>query len=123
VIGLISILAGLLLGPVGRALKRARAMQWAEDASRLLDSTVEQLRTHFQGQTDFPLVTVEMLEAREILDPSRVRFLKDRRVTYQPFSGDDPDDKIVILVLIEPGFLTDAGTLVATKARITKPPE
>jgi hypothetical protein len=48
-------------------------------------------------------------------------FLRDRRVTFFPFAGSDPDDKIVILVRLESGFLTEAGTLTDTKGAITKP--
>ena len=120
-IAIIGILAGLLLGPVARALKRARAMQWAEDAGARLESTVQQLQKHFRGLDDFPLVTLDQLENQGMLGPYEIRFLKDRRVTFHPFAGSDPDDQVVILVRIEPGFLTEAGVLIETKERITKP--
>jgi prepilin-type N-terminal cleavage/methylation domain-containing protein len=123
VIALITILAGLLLGPVSRALRRARAMKWGHEAPLLLDSTVSQLKKHFQGKTGFPPVTLRALETAGLLEPSQVRFLKDRRVTYVPFAGDDPDEQIVILARLERGFLTEPGELTATKGDITKPPQ
>jgi prepilin-type N-terminal cleavage/methylation domain-containing protein len=121
-IAIIAILAGLLLGPVARALQRARAMQWAQDAEIHLEATVQQLGTHFQGKLDFPLVTLSQIEAQMLVSPSELRFLKDRRVTFHPFAGTDPDDQVVVQVRIEAGFLTEAGRLVAIKERITKPP-
>ena len=121
VIALIAILASLLLGPVSRAMHRAIAMQWAQDADLLLESTVKELRKHFQGQVGFPAVTLAFLETNRLLDARQLGFLKDRRVTFSPFAGADPDELVVILVRIDPGFLTDRGSLTATKGRITKP--
>ena len=123
VIALITILAGLLLGPVSRALRRARAMKWGNEAPVLLDSTVSQLKKHFQGKTGFPPVTLKALETADLLEPSQLRFLKDRRVTYYPFAGNNPDGQIVIEVRLERGFLVEAGWLTATKGDITKLPE
>jgi prepilin-type N-terminal cleavage/methylation domain-containing protein len=122
VIALITILAGLLLGPVSQALRRARAMKWGYEAPALLESTVSQLRKHFQGKKDFPPVTLASLETGSLLDPSQLRFLKDRRVTFVPFAGADPDEQVVIEVRLGSGFLVEAGQLTATKGEITKPP-
>ncbi len=121
VMTIIAILASLLLGPVNRALHRARAMRWAQGAELLLESTVQELHRHFQGQQDFPPVTLTFLETSGLLEPRLIGFLKDRRVTYTPFAGTDPDDLVVIRVRIEAGFLTERGSLTATKGRITKP--
>ena len=127
VIGIITVLAGLLLGPVARAMHRAQAMKWAESAQVQLQAIVHQLRAHFRGRQDFPSVTLEQLEAGHLLDSSMLSFLKDRRVSFIPFSGSDPDDQVVILVKIESGFLTkfftDTGFLTETKGSLTKPPE
>lgn len=120
VMGIITVLAGLLLGPLGRALRRARAMQWAQDSQEELHRTVQELRAHFRGMRDFPTITLEVIAAGHLLEPSQLCFLKDRRVTFFPFAGADPDDKVVILVKIEPGFLTEAGFLTETKGAITK---
>jgi prepilin-type N-terminal cleavage/methylation domain-containing protein len=122
VIALITILAGLLLGPVSQALRRARAMKWGYEAPALLESTVSQLRKHFQGKKDFPPVTLASLETGSLLEPSQLRFLKDRRVTFVPFAGADPDEQVVIEVRLGSGFLVEAGQLTATKGEITKPP-
>lgn len=123
VILLITILAGLLLGPVSRALRRARAMKWGQEAPILLQGTVDQLRSRFQGKTDFPKVTLVSLEAGGLLDSTSLTFLKDRRVTFLPFAGADPDPQVVIEVKLESGFLVEAGRLTATKGEITRSPE
>jgi hypothetical protein len=122
VFALITILASLLLGPVSHALRRARAMKWAEDAEHLLHTTVTKLRTHFAGQQGFPEITLAFLETSGILDAQHVRFLKDRRVVFTPFAGGDSEEKVVIWVKLESGFLTTAGSLTTTKGEITKPP-
>ncbi len=123
VIALITILAGLLLGPVNRALRRARAMEWGQDAPVLLQAVVTRLQKHFQGRKDFPPVTLAALEGGGLLEPSQLQFLKDRRVTFTPFAGTDPDEQVVIHVRLERGFLTEAGWLTASKGDITKPRE
>ena len=123
VMGLITILAGILLGPVSRVMRKARAMEWGDQAPRLLNSTVQRLRTQFQGKKDFPVVTLAALEEGGLLDPSHQRFLRDRRVTFYPFAGSDPDAAVVVLVRIESGFLTEAGQLAATKGEIARPAE
>jgi hypothetical protein len=88
-----------------------------------LRTTVRQLRTHFQGKQTFPLVTLQDIETRGLLGPFQLDFLKDRRVTFIPFAGSDPDEQVVISVQLEKGFLTDGGVLTETKGRITKLPE
>lgn len=123
VMAIITVLASLLLGPACRVLQRVRADQWSEDASTLLRSTVSQLNQHFQGERQFPLVTLERIEAKRLFGPTELRFLKDRRVTFIPFDGSDPDDKIVIRVQLRSGFLTDGGQLTESKEAITRMPD
>jgi hypothetical protein len=120
VIALIAILAGLLLGPVSRAMHRAWAMQWGQDAPVRFDAVVTRLQRCFQGRTDFPPVTLAALEAGGVLEPSQLRFLRDRRVTFTPFAGSDPDEQVVIRVRVDRGFLTEPDTLTATKGDLTR---
>jgi prepilin-type N-terminal cleavage/methylation domain-containing protein len=122
VMAIIMVLAALLLGPASRALQKARAMRWANEADAQLNLTVEQLQRHYQGKPSFPLVTLPDLEVRGLLGPVQIEFLKDSRVTFTPFCSADPDDKIVINVQLEKGFITNPGVLVATKGWITKVP-
>ena len=121
VMAIITVLVALLMGPASRALQKARAMRWANDAEVQLDLTVEQLQRHYQGKPSFPPVTLADLEARGLLGPVQIEFLKDPRVTFTPFSSADPDEKIVICVQLQKGFLTGGGVLTATKGWISKP--
>lgn len=121
VIAIISVLMGLLMGPLCKAMRRARALQWNNQAEVQFYGTVAQLRNHFQGKAKFPEVTLQQFETNNILNPAQIEFLKDPNVTFSSFSGTDPDDKVVIRVQLKRGFLSDGGALAETKGRITKP--
>jgi prepilin-type N-terminal cleavage/methylation domain-containing protein len=123
VIGIIAVLMGLLFGPLGRVMKKATAMQWAQDSQVQLDRITTRLQSRFQGKTNFPIVTLELMESQAWFEPPQLQLLKDRRVTFTPFAGSDPNGKIIIQVKIEAGFLTDADVLTVTKEDITKIPQ
>jgi prepilin-type N-terminal cleavage/methylation domain-containing protein len=123
VMGIIAVLMGLLFGPLGRVMKQATAMQWAQDSQVQLGHIVSRLQSRFQGKTNFPSITLEFIESQAWLEPLQLQFLKDRRVTFTPFAGSDPDDKVLIQVKIEAGFLTEADFLTVTKEDITKIPQ
>jgi len=123
VIVIIALLAGLILGPASRMLHRMRADKWENQSAVQLDAIVEQLRRQFQGKSDFPPVTLERLEREKLLNPYQMAFLKDSRVTFFSFSGTDPDDKVVIRVDLERGYLSQAGFRTECKKRITARPE
>ena len=57
------------------------------------------------------------------LDSSLLRFLKDRRVTFFPFAGADPDEQVVIDVRLARGLLVEGGHLTATQGEMTQPPK
>jgi hypothetical protein len=67
-------------------------------------------------------MTLETLEADGTLHPGQIRFLKDRRVTFAPFSGASPGSLVIVSVRIDAGFLTDAGTRTLQKEEITRVP-
>ena len=123
VIAIILVLAGLVLGPAARALHRVRADKWGEDSAVRLQTTVKQLQKHFQGKRDFAPVTLERIETEHLVGPAELDFLKDRRVTFIPFDGSDPDEKVVIRVELERGYLTESGLQTETKGAITSLPE
>jgi prepilin-type N-terminal cleavage/methylation domain-containing protein len=123
VIGIIVVLATMLLGPAGRILRRVLADQWSENAEMLLRATVQQLNQHFGGDSTFGLITLDRIESEGLLKPNELQFLKDPRVTFIPFSGTDPDEKIVISVQLKRGFWTDAGVLSEAKQAITHVPQ
>ena len=120
VIAIIAVLAGLLLGPVSRALGKARAMQWADFAGNQIEAVADRLQKFVGGRTDFPPLTFGQLEATEIFGPPQLRFLHDSRVTLSQFQGSDDDGKIIIQVRLDSGFLTSMGELTLTKGRVSK---
>ena len=122
VVGIIGILAGLLLVPAGRILSRMRAGKWANDASQQVQVIQEKLHAVLAGQTQFQSLTLNALESAGWITQSQVRFLRDRRVRFTPFSGADPEDLPVIWVDLPAGFLSDASHLVVTKGDLTRPP-
>ena len=116
-------LATLALPPALRALQRVRADQWSNRAMTDLMLTVEQLGAHFSGRSDFPEVTLEVIESMQLLAPAQLRFLQDSRVTFIPFAGADPDRKVVIEVRSQKGFLPGSGGVAVTKGAITRSPD
>jgi prepilin-type N-terminal cleavage/methylation domain-containing protein len=122
VMAIIVVLASLLLGPASRILGRVLADKWYDEASNRLSETVNQLNQHFQGLDRFPLVTIDTIEAQGLLKPAELSFLKDPRVTFVPFTGSDPDDKIVIHVQLKRGFWTESSELTERKEAITRVP-
>ena len=120
--GIILVLASLLFGPVTRVLGRVLADQWSDQASNLLGRTVHHLNQYFQGMDSFPPVTLDFIEAKGLLKPDELRFLKDQRVTFIPFACSDPDSQVVIVVQLKHGFWTDAGELTERKQAITRVP-
>ncbi len=123
VIAIILVLAGLFLGPASRVLQRVRADQWADQAEVHLQATVKQLQKHCRARPDFPPLTLDRLQSERLLGSAELAFLKDSRVTFVPFGGSDPDEKVVIRVELRKGYLTEAGVLAETKGEIARLPE
>jgi prepilin-type N-terminal cleavage/methylation domain-containing protein len=121
VIAIIAVLASLLLGASARVLKRIRADEWGDKSSFQFGLVQEKLRKRFAGREDFPAVTLEQLEAEGVLQPTQVRFLRDKRVAFVPFSGAEPSNFVVVALRIERGFFTDAETRVLTKGEVVAP--
>ncbi len=97
-VAIILLLAALLLGPASHVLRKVRADQWADQCEARLPDAVAQLRKHLEGQPSFGLVTLERIETNHWVGPLEAQFLRDRRVTFTPFTDSDPDDKIVVCV-------------------------
>lgn len=122
-IAIILVLAGLVLGPASRVLRKVRADQWGERSSTRLHDAVEQLRKHLAGQSAFGIVTLERIETSRWVGPLEADFLRDRRVTFIPFADSDPDEKVVIRVQVDRGYWTDAEVRTLRKADLTSPPQ
>jgi type II secretory pathway pseudopilin PulG len=118
VIGIIALLATLLLGPVGRALRNARNLQWADQAGSHAHAVIQQLRNFIGEHQDFPPLTLEALETLNVFPSAEKPFLHDKRVTFIPVAGKDPDEKVFLSVRLESGFLTPAGSMDYTRGEL-----
>ncbi len=123
VMAIIAVLATMLLGPAGRALGKARALQWNNRAEALTGEISDRLRAVFAGQKEFRRVTLAELERDGVIFKSQAGFLRDSRVTFTPFAGNDPDDLVVIVVRLKPGFLGGGGILTVSKDDVTHEPK
>lgn len=119
-VAIIGVLATMLLGPAGRALAKARAMQWNNRAVSLTGEIADRLYGLFVGQTAFNRVTLADLERDGLVTTTQARFLKEDRVRFSPFSGSDPDELAVIEVMLKQGFLESGGLIQVTKGQITR---
>jgi prepilin-type N-terminal cleavage/methylation domain-containing protein len=119
-VAIIAVLATLLLGPAGRALGKARAMQWNDRAHSLTSEITDRLYGVFVGQKEFPRVTLADLEKDGLVTAAQAKFLRDDRVRFTPFAGSDPDDLPVIQVTFKPAFLDPGGTVQVTKGDLTR---
>ena len=117
---IIAVLATMLLGPAGRAMSKARGMQWNNRAVATTAQITDRLRAMFAGQKAFRRITLEDLERDRVLPASDIGFLRDARVTFMPFAGDDPDGQPVIAVRLKPAFLGGGGDIVVTKGDLTR---
>jgi prepilin-type N-terminal cleavage/methylation domain-containing protein len=119
-VAIIAVLATLLLGPAGRALGKARAMQWNDRAHALTGEITDRLHGVFVGQKEFQRVTLADLERDGLVTTAQARFLRDDRVRFTAFAGSDPDELPVIQVTFKPAFLDPGGTVQVTKGDLTR---
>ncbi len=122
-ITIIMILAGLVLGPATRVLRKLRADQGRDRVSARLQDSVEQLRRHLVGQPAFGVVTLERVVNNRWVGVLESDFLRDSRVTFIPFADSDPDSKVVIQVRLERGYWCNAEIQTRTKADLTHEPQ
>ena len=119
--GIVAVLAGMWLGPAARILGKARAMQWADQATRHTGAIRQQLHKVLVGQKQFSRLTIEAMESSGWISAAQGRFLRDRRVHFTPFSGTDAEELPVIVVDIQSGLLTSSETLAIKKGELTSP--
>ncbi len=122
-IAIILVLAGLVLGPACRVLKKVRADQWENETQARLDDAVLQIRKHLEGQPAFGVVTLDRIEANHWVGPLEAHYFRDRRVTFTPFTDSDPENKIVIRVQLDRGNWFEGGIQTRSKGDLTKSPE
>lgn len=94
---IISILAAMLLGAVGRAYQRVRRFAGEMESPAHVEELRSRLIRYVHEHPTFPELSLNDLIARCAVSSKCAAYLRSNRVTYAPFSSADPDEKIVIL--------------------------
>src|SRR5512140_110870 len=97
VITIISILASMLLGAVGRAYVRAKRFGAEMDGPAYVDELRSKLIVYVQAHPTFPALSREALIRECNISSRSAAFLRSREVTYVPFASADSDDKVVLI--------------------------
>jgi prepilin-type N-terminal cleavage/methylation domain-containing protein len=102
VMAIILILAGLMLGPVMRAYRKAKNFAGENNGTELVYRFIEKLRTNLDAVPDHPPLTIDQLYDAGIIDSPLRTFLKDKSVQYFPFSSKAPDHTVVLQATLGP---------------------
>ncbi|HTG44480.1 MAG TPA: type II secretion system protein [Verrucomicrobiae bacterium] len=98
VVAIIGILMGMMLGPISRAYGKTKRFQWEMESQALVDRFEEQMRKNFGTAPEYPPMSVAQMFEAGIID-SKVRdFLKDKRVTFFPFSSSTPEEAPILIM-------------------------
>ena len=100
VIGIIAILAALLLGAVLKAKNYARHRTFQITAGWSVEQMQQELGHYYEGRTNFPAYTATDLTQKGVFSLHSLDFLNNPEVTFYPFSSADPDNKIILRVVI-----------------------
>lgn len=123
VLAIIGILVGLLLGPVGRALGRARALKWDMEIGTHLEHVAERVRAHAARHPVYRFQSVaELGEVVALSGPAR-RFLGSSQVRFHAFSHADPPERIVLEIGQTGQGGGGSGVLGVSKGYLTVTPE
>lgn len=122
VFAIIGILVGMLLGPAGRALNKARRLKTNTEApihvERLTDGMRRFARTHLEYQC--PDLEALLLFANP--GSPTERWLKSQATAFQPFTHHSPDDFPVLSIDISQGP-SHVLRFTLTKRDLTKTPD
>jgi len=100
VIGIIAVLAALLLGAVSKAKRYAQHKTFQITAYYAIDLMGHELGRYYGHQTKYPAYTANELAQKGVFSVHTMNFLSNPEVTFYPFSSVDPDNKIILRVVI-----------------------
>ena len=103
VMAIISILAALLLGAVGRAYQRVRSFGNEMNSPAYVEQIRSRVIQYVSGHPTFPELSLKEFVERCQLSSPCAAFLRSAAVTYFPFASTDPDDQIVIVERVGTG--------------------
>lgn len=119
VIGIITILASMLLGAVGRAYLRAKRFAGEMDGPAYVDEMRIKLKRFTLEHPIFSPLTLDVVIRDCNLTPRCASFLRSKQVTYVPFSSRDPEEKVVLVHVIGTGH--NSNPIAYTKGWFVNP--
>lgn len=98
VMAIISVLVGLLLGPVGKALNRARGLVAEIDHTAHVDELRLRLAPFVEQHAEYRIPDLDALVQLCPVSSKCERFLRSKNVRFRSFTHADPGDRIVLEV-------------------------
>jgi prepilin-type N-terminal cleavage/methylation domain-containing protein len=122
VFAIIGVLVGLLLGPVGRALNKARRVKSEFEAPAHFERLNDGMRRFLARHQEYQCPDLDALLLFSNPGSPTERWLRSNRTTFKPFSHESPDDQLVLTVEI-PQAPPKVVIVGLTKGELTRRPE
>lgn len=123
VLAIIGILAGLLLGPVGRALRKARRFKTEMEIPAHVVRLTDGMRKFAASHPTWSCPDMETFLAFAKPGAPTERWLKGQKVILVPFRHDAPPEAEVVIIEVPVGGSEKVVRYVLTKAELTTAPE
>ncbi len=123
VFAIIGILVGMLLGPAGRALNKARRLKTNVEAPAHFERLNDGMRRFVAAHQEYQCPDLDALLLFSNPGSPTERWLRSHRTTFSPFSHESPVDQLVLTVEIPqapPKVVIVHGL---TKGELTRRPE
>lgn len=96
VFAIIAILVGLLMGPMGRALRKARGMKTEMEAPVHVERLTDGMRKFAASHSAYRCPDLDALLALARPGAPTERWLKAQKVLFAPFQHDSPAELVVL---------------------------
>ena len=101
VFAIIGILVGMMMGPVGRALRKARGLKAEMESPAYIERLTDGMRKFAAGHSAYRCPDLEGLLALARPGAPTERWLKRQKVVFIPFQHDSPVELVVLQLEIE----------------------
>ena len=122
VLGIICILAGLLLGPVGRAFRKARGFKAEMEIPAHVERLTDGMRRFAASHATWSCPDMETFLAFAKPGAPTERWLKGQQVTIVPFRHDAPPEAEVMIIDVPVGGPGKVVRYALTKGELTITP-
>jgi len=120
---IIALLAGLLLGPASRALRRARVLKIEMETPAHLERLTDGMRRFANSRTAYECQDIKTFLAQSQPGGPTERWLKSITSEFTPFNDRTADDRVVLTLDIPTGRRNEVLRHVLTKGQLTKTPD